>query len=170
MAESIYHNHHIIPRHAGGTDDPSNLMKLTVEEHAEAHRRLWEEHGRLGDKAAWEMLSGQIAYGLETLREIYRAGGRMSHGRRHTQETKDKISVKIRGNKRPDFAEYCRKRRGIKLPPQSPEWIAKRAEAQRLFYLTPAGIAKRKAASDRMRRNNPGHLPGKKHGGRPKQA
>lgn len=58
MSEPIYHWHHIIPRHAGGSDDPSNLIKLTIEEHAEAHRLLWEKHGRLQDKMAWLGLSG----------------------------------------------------------------------------------------------------------------
>lgn len=58
MSDIIYHIHHIIPRHAGGTDDPSNLIKLTIEEHAEAHRLLWEEHGRIEDKMAWLGLSG----------------------------------------------------------------------------------------------------------------
>lgn len=53
------HWHHIIPRHAGGTDDPSNLVQLTLKEHAEAHRRLYEEFGRWQDKMAWEMLSGR---------------------------------------------------------------------------------------------------------------
>ena len=42
---TIYHFHHIIPKHLGGSDDPSNLIRLTVEEHAEAHRKLYEEHG-----------------------------------------------------------------------------------------------------------------------------
>lgn len=59
MSAIIYHWHHIIPRHAGGTDDPSNLVKLTIEEHAEAHRLLWEQHGRLEDKMAWKLLAGQ---------------------------------------------------------------------------------------------------------------
>lgn len=53
------HQHHIIPRHAGGSDDPSNLVSLTVAEHAEAHRVLWEQHGRLQDKLAWLMLAGK---------------------------------------------------------------------------------------------------------------
>ena len=39
---NIYHKHHIIPKHMGGTDDPSNLIELTIEEHAEAHRKLFE--------------------------------------------------------------------------------------------------------------------------------
>jgi len=54
------HKHHIIPRHAGGTDDPANLVLLTVDEHAEAHLKLYEEHGRWQDKLAWKGLSGQI--------------------------------------------------------------------------------------------------------------
>ena len=44
----------------GGTDDPSNLIELTVEEHAEAHRKLYEEHGNEYDLIAWRCLSGQI--------------------------------------------------------------------------------------------------------------
>ena len=39
------HKHHIIPKHMGGTNDPSNLIELTVEEHAEAHKLLWEQYG-----------------------------------------------------------------------------------------------------------------------------
>lgn len=54
------HWHHILPKHAGGTDHPDNLVLLTVEEHAEAHRILYEEHNRWQDYLAWQMLSGQI--------------------------------------------------------------------------------------------------------------
>lgn len=74
---TIYHNHHIIPRHAGGTDDPSNLIKLTIEEHAEAHRKLWEEHGRWQDYAAYMSLSNQVNKD-ELLEIVYRESGRMS--------------------------------------------------------------------------------------------
>ena len=52
------HKHHIIPRHVGGTDDPSNLIELSIEEHAEAHRILYEVHGRWQDRVAWLSLSG----------------------------------------------------------------------------------------------------------------
>lgn len=57
---TTYHIHHIIPRHMGGTDDQSNLIKLTVEEHAEAHRVLFEQHGRKEDYLAWKGLAGLI--------------------------------------------------------------------------------------------------------------
>ena len=57
----ILHKHHIVPKHAGGTDNSSNLVELTIEEHAEAHRVLYEQYGRWQDKIAYEMLSGQIS-------------------------------------------------------------------------------------------------------------
>jgi len=44
----------------GGTDDPSNLIELTVEEHAEAHRLLWEKYGKKEDELAWKGLAGII--------------------------------------------------------------------------------------------------------------
>jgi hypothetical protein len=57
----IYHKHHIIPKHMGGTDDPSNLVKVTVEEHANLHKQLWEDLGCEEDRIAWLCLSGQIS-------------------------------------------------------------------------------------------------------------
>jgi hypothetical protein len=57
---TIYHKHHIIPKHMGGTDDPSNLIELTVEEHAEAHKNLYEKYNKPEDYAAWQGLSGMM--------------------------------------------------------------------------------------------------------------
>lgn len=54
------HKHHIIPRHMGGTDDSNNLVELSVSEHAEAHRKLYEQYGRWQDYIAWKGLSGVI--------------------------------------------------------------------------------------------------------------
>lgn len=94
---TIYHVHHIVPIHAGGTDDPSNLIKLTVEEHAEAHRKLWEEHGRWQDKIAWQMLSGQI--GKEEIRLVaLREAGVERRGRNKlSDERKAQISQQMTG-------------------------------------------------------------------------
>jgi len=56
------HVHHIIPKHVTGVanNHSDNLITLTVEEHAEAHRKLFEEHGRWEDKLAYRLLSGEI--------------------------------------------------------------------------------------------------------------
>jgi len=72
----------------GGTDDPSNLINLTIEEHAEAHRMLYEEHGKWEDKIAWQMLSGQIS-NAEAANEVRRLA---NLGKRLSEETKRKIS------------------------------------------------------------------------------
>lgn len=53
------HKHHIIPKHMGGTDDLSNLVELTVEEHAQAHKELYEKYGKKEDLCAYYMLSGK---------------------------------------------------------------------------------------------------------------
>jgi hypothetical protein len=53
------HIHHIIPKHMGGTDDPTNLTELSVEEHAMAHYKLYEHYGKKEDLCAYYMLSGK---------------------------------------------------------------------------------------------------------------
>lgn len=59
---SIYtHTHHIIPRHAGGTDDPSNLVELTIEDHAIAHEVRYRIYGDDRDRVAALMIRGQIS-------------------------------------------------------------------------------------------------------------
>lgn len=106
MSEIIYHNHHIIPKHAGGTDDPANLVKLTIPEHAEAHRVLWEIHGRIGDKLAWLLLSGQTTEG-ETLRRTLAKSpesrtkiSRFHKGKSLCVEHRAKISAALKGRRR----------------------------------------------------------------------
>jgi hypothetical protein len=64
----------------GGTNDSSNLIKLTIEEHAEAHKSLYEQHGKEEDRIAWLALSGQV-----TMSEISKM--RMKLGRIRANET-----------------------------------------------------------------------------------
>ena len=52
----------------GGSDDPSNIIELTTEEHALAHKKLYEEHGKKHDYVAWKALSGCI--GKEEIHRI----------------------------------------------------------------------------------------------------
>ena len=57
----MIHKHHIIPKHIGGSNNPSNIVKLTIKEHAEAHKKLYEKYGKWEDKVAWLSLSKQIS-------------------------------------------------------------------------------------------------------------
>lgn len=57
---TIYHIHHYVPKHAGGTDDPSNKIKVTVLEHANFHYERWLLTDDQFDYVAWLALSAQI--------------------------------------------------------------------------------------------------------------
>jgi hypothetical protein len=56
----IKHKHHIVPKYLGGTDSDKNIIELTVEEHAEAHRILYEKYGDIRDKLAYQGLLGIV--------------------------------------------------------------------------------------------------------------
>jgi hypothetical protein len=100
----IYHNHHIIPRHMGGTDDPSNLIKVNIALHAFLHKLLWEEHGKWEDKIAWQMLSGQIssAEASNEARRLANLGNKNFEGKTHSNEYKKELS-KMMKEKRKKF-------------------------------------------------------------------
>lgn len=66
----------------GGTDDPSNLVELTVEEHALAHKKLYEEHNKWEDYCAWQALSGRI--GQEEILRMKQ--GMANKGKKRTPE------------------------------------------------------------------------------------
>jgi len=121
---TYYHKHHIIPKHAGGTDDPSNLVRLTVEEHAEAHRLLFEEHGRWQDKVAWQALSGrigkeeairltQVNSGYERTPEHRKMVSERNKGYKHTPEAIAKIAK--RSQERAKSGQYHNKEAVDKL-------------------------------------------------------
>lgn len=71
----------------GGTDHPANLVELTVEEHAEAHRLLFEKHGNWQDYCAWQALSGRIGR-EEALRM---AQGSANRGRKRTPDQLERM-------------------------------------------------------------------------------
>ena len=89
------HTHHIIPRYAGGSDDPSNLVELTITEHAEAHKKLYEEYGKEEDKLAWLGLAGMI-----DKEEIIRQQCSLAAKKGNT------------GRKRPDFSNWLKENAG----------------------------------------------------------
>lgn len=94
MPIGIYHNHHIVPKHAGGTNNPNNLIRLTIPGHAFAHWCLWMKFGRPQDKMAWYMLSGKTEEGERVRIEMSRLPRH-----KYTQETRAKMSASRMGHK-----------------------------------------------------------------------
>ncbi len=95
MEKIIYHIHHIIPRHMGGSDDPSNLKRVTIAQHAEEHRLLWEKHEFIQDYIAWKMLSGQI----DKAEAIKLLQSKRDVSYMRTEEYRNKISKANKGKK-----------------------------------------------------------------------
>jgi hypothetical protein len=106
------HKHHVIPRHMGGSDEPSNIIEVTIEEHAELHLALYLEYGLLADWIACNMLAGQMGKEEFMLERCKLGGsvkwtdyrrkryGELRKGYKHSEETKRKISESHRGKKK----------------------------------------------------------------------
>jgi len=113
----MLHKHHIVPRHAGGTNDSGNIKLLTIEAHAEAHRILWEQYGRWQDELAYKGLAGIIGH-EEVVKELC---GKVNRGRKHSEQWKVNNSVKHKGMKRPPRTEeWKRKQRESQIGKQRP--------------------------------------------------
>jgi hypothetical protein len=61
----------------GGSNENENLIELTIEEHAEAHKILYEKYGKLEDFLAWRGLLGQISK-EEIISEISKQNGKIN--------------------------------------------------------------------------------------------
>ena len=99
---TVYHKHHIIPKHMGGTDVESNLTSLTVEEHAQAHKDLYDKYGKKEDYMAWKCLSGQLGKEEILLMKAKLGASQPGEqnpmfGKNHSQEAKDKMSNSRQG-------------------------------------------------------------------------
>jgi hypothetical protein len=95
----MFHKHRILPGHMGGTYNPTNVISLTIPQHAEAHRLLWEQYGHREDYIAWQGLSGLI-----DKEEILHAVLSMAGSKPKSSEHRQRIGLSNRGNKRPDLA------------------------------------------------------------------
>lgn len=163
MVKAIYHVHHIIPRHAGGTDDPSNLIRITVAEHADAHKKLWEEHGRLQDKMAWLMLSGkteeaeQARIAITKTPEFRQKISKAMTGKVRTDEHRANLSKALTGKKLSDTTKDKIRHAHIgnstswnnQTPEQKSIWKAKIAEGRRRRWDT-TSIEERRLLSVKM--------------------
>lgn len=115
------HKHHIIPKHMGGTDDPTNIKEITIEEHALEHKRLFEEYGYWQDYIAWQGLSGRLSC-EEVIRETIRNTNMRNKycvGRKYSDKTLTKFSEARKG-----------KRHSSKITLKDAEFIKKQFDAK----------------------------------------
>jgi hypothetical protein len=137
MSTSTYHIHHIIPKHMGGTNVSSNLIRLTIEEHADAHRVLYEQYGKLEDLFAWKSLSGRTEEAEAARRQL------VSHRLKHkpkTEEHKQKIRESLKKNPP----------RGMLGKRQSSEWCQQHSERMKFYYETGQMVHPRPNAGKRL--------------------
>jgi len=86
--------HRILPKHQGGTYVDLNCTYLTLREHAIAHYLLWRINGNVGDRDAYQMMSGINPNNYPSWL-----------GRKHTPEAKKKMSEAMKGDKHPNFGK-----------------------------------------------------------------
>jgi len=101
MEKHYTHKHHIIPKHFGGSDAPDNISVVTVDQHAAAHKFLYEKYGKWEDKIAYLGLSGRISK-EEVIRRVNseaHKGKKPWLGRKHSEESKRKMSESWKGRK-----------------------------------------------------------------------
>jgi len=98
-SDLLLHSHHIIAKHLGGTNEKSNLILLSVEDHCIAHLLLAELFPKDSLEYTNNLRSARILGKLsikdkETMAIIakaYEGEGNPFYGRRHSEETKQMI-------------------------------------------------------------------------------
>jgi len=101
-----FHNHHIIPRHKGGSDSPENLVLLHPIDHAIAHLVRFKIYGSPADGWAYN----RIINGLKDELIPNRKGIPKHYLRKpKSEETKAKMSAAAKGKKKsPEAVEKMR--------------------------------------------------------------
>lgn len=117
-----------------GTNDSSNIIELTIEEHAEAHYLLYLKYSKWQDKIAWLCLSGQITNAEANHMTLVESGklnvgsNNPMFGKHHTETTKQKM-------RKPKSKEAKEKMRLAKLgKSQSQNHIKKRMQSMKSIY------------------------------------
>ncbi len=147
--DGYYETHHILPKALGGTDDPTNLVKLTAKEHYIVHLLLMkmcvEPVHRQKMCAAWlymatvrnDHTTQHYTSRLYEYHKIIRAKilseqmsgeGNPNYGKTHSEETRRRISEARKGvdTNTPEGLERKRQRFLDNNPMDDPE-IAKKA-------------------------------------------
>ncbi len=116
----------------GGTDDSSNIIELTVEEHAAAHKKLYEEYGHWEDLAAWQGLSKLIPH-ADMAREISRLanlGNTNKRGKKVSLESREKMRIAKLGKKYGPRGPYKKTEKSMNRSNRGQPWSSARRAAQ----------------------------------------
>ena len=81
----------------GGTDDPSNLIEVSVEQHAELHFALYLEHGKLEDYLAAKSLANYLDEDTQYAKAVLGGKTSSNKGVERTEEWRQKASKSNRG-------------------------------------------------------------------------
>ena len=105
MSTTIYHTHHIIPKYRCkeigiDPDFPENIIRITRAEHAEAHYHRWLKHKDRRDLGAAVILTKGEIDGLDISGEKH-----PFYGRKHSEETKKKMSLAQSGEKHSHYGK-----------------------------------------------------------------
>ena len=98
------HKHHLIPKHVGGTNDSTNIVEVTVIQHAMFHFANWQLWGRDHDRLAWRGLAGLISadeIALEAMSQGGKIGGAKG-GKNQPREVKIANMMKTRQKLTPE--------------------------------------------------------------------
>ena len=103
--EGYVEKHHIIPKCLGGDNSKGNIVKLTAEEHFIAHLLLLKVHPKKSRLAVAMFMMAKRAGRTLTNKlfgELKRKAAENKRGKRHTDETKAKISKLKKGQISPN--------------------------------------------------------------------
>ena len=107
---SMKHLHHKIPRYMGGSDDPSNLIEVSITQHIMWHFANWKLWGNYQDIIAYKLLANTDAskeaeaLRLQKIREVVSEmtpeqriqRNAKSTAAKRTREAREKLSATMR--------------------------------------------------------------------------
>ena len=91
----------------GGSNDSSNLVYLSVSEHAEAHKALYDSFGKKEDYIAWKCLSGQMT-NAELWYEKSKLGGHAVKGLKRNKQSIENYKNSWTYKRKKDVGEKVR--------------------------------------------------------------
>jgi len=90
------HKHHIIPKYMGGSDDPSNLIEVTITQHIMWHFANWQRMGNYQDKLAYKLLANTDASEEKEILRIQKSREVMKSMTPEERRNKNKLSTEIK--------------------------------------------------------------------------